>query len=224
MPKSGGAKQTFAVIAGVIIICLVGAILAIQYKKRGWPFRPEPPKDLQELINNTPDGGIVRIPRYEYILKNGLKISGRNNLTIECEEGARILVDDIYEDVIQISNSENIRIENAYLRHVKPQWHESCQGSVVFITGSRGIKILNCELNGCGRTGLCAYDCKDITLNFCIIQRNSDVAISCEKCDGVKISNCTIQDNNDFNCMTKVTRLTWYANTVRRNGRDRSSQ
>ena len=179
---------------------------------------PERDTNIQELIDDTKNGGVVRIPRGRYILKKGLVVKGRKDLTIRCEEGAQILVDDVNEDVITLDKCSNIRIENAYLRHVEPLTKYACHGSVIRVWHSNNIAIINCELNGCGSIGLAASDTSELTVRNCYVHHNTFKAFGLYGCKGVRIQSCVVEDNASFLQSSGLDDVELSDNIIRRNG------
>ena len=174
--------------------------------------------NLQELINTTPDGGTVTIPMGRYVLSDGLRVHDRNNLTISCAPGSQILVDDISADVIEIANSQNIRIEGAFLRHLKPLPEYECHGDVLKMRSSENIVVEDSELDGCGAIGVAVWQCRNVQVKQCLIQNNSFNALYFESAENVHIANCIIQDNANLFQMYRSQDIQMSGNIIRRNG------
>ena len=133
---------------------------------------PEPERevadvDLQALIDQTGDGGEVRLAPVRYVLAEGLRIDGRRRLTLRGAAGTQIMVNNVNADVVRIRNSADIRISDLLLRHVEPLREYDCHGDVVAIVDSRDIAVVNGELNGCGAIGLSAWNSDDILVQDC---------------------------------------------------------
>ena len=144
-----------------------------EFYSRGNETPPPSDIDLQSLIDRTPDGGTVRVPKARFVLKRGLVVENRRNLHLECEPGSQILVDDIGADVIEIAGSEGIRISGAFFRHLKPLKGYECHGDVVKLRNSTDVMIENSELDGCGAIGLSAWQSNNLTVRNCLIAHNS---------------------------------------------------
>ncbi len=172
---------------------------------------------LQSLIDQAKDGDTVKVPRARYVSKKSVKIDGRKDLTLACEKGTQILCVDTSADVISITNSANIRISNALLRHKKPLTEYQCHGSVLRLKKSTGVTIVESELNGCGAIGLHAQESKGISVQKCLIRKNSWCAFYLRDCAGVKIRDNVIEDNGEGMNFYKVDALEMANNVMRRN-------
>lgn len=179
---------------------------------------PDSNLNLQDLIDDTPDGGTVRIPRGRYVLSDGLIVSGRNDLTIECEPGSQILVNDISADVLEIEGSENITLRGAFLRHLNPLPRYECHGDVLKIRQSSTVTVENSELDGCGAVGVSAWGSANITVDHCLVRHNSFNAFYFEQCSTIRIRNSVIQDNANFMQMYRSDDLEMAGNVEQRNG------
>lgn len=179
---------------------------------------PESTLNLQELIDKTPDGGTVTIPLARYVLSDGLRVHNRTNLTISCAPGSQILVDDISADVLEIANSTDIRIEGAFLRHLKPLPEYECHGDVLKMRGSENIVVENSELDGCGAIGVAVWQSRNIKVKQCLIQNNSFNALYFEGAENVHIADCVIQDNANLFQMYRSQDVQMSGNIIRRNG------
>ena len=207
-------------------LCLVAGVIqftgcsgtdpAIQSRSAENP--PESDLDLQELIDGTSDGGTVHIPKAKYILVDGLRVHGRENLTIACEPGSQILVDDISADVLEIADSKGIQIRGAFLRHLKPLPEYQCHGDVLKLRNSENVTIENSELDGCGAIGVSIWKSRNVTVKQCLIQNNSFNALYFDSGEKIRIMDCIIQDNANFLQMYRTQDLQLSGNVVRRNG------
>lgn len=184
---------------------------------RGNQTPPDSDLNLQNLIDDTPDGGTVRIPKARYVLDDGLIVANRRDITIECEPGAQILVDDISADVLEIADCENVTLRGAFLRHLKPLANYECHGDVLKVRNARNVVVENSELDGCGAIGLSAWGVEGITVEHCLIQHNSFNAFYFDGCSTVRIRNCVIQDNANFMQMYRTEDVEMAGNVARRN-------
>ena len=190
----------------------------VVFTSRGGQNPPPSDLDIQSLIDRTPDGGTVRIPKAKYIFSDGLVISGRKGLRLECEPGSQILVDDISADVIEIVDSREITITGAFLRHLKPSKEYECHGDVVKLRDATGITIENSELDGCGAIGLSAWQSSSITLKNCLIAHNSFNALYLDGCEVVRIKDNVIQNNANLMQSYRSTDIEMSGNVIRNNG------
>lgn len=179
-----------------------------------------PPSDLniQNLINGTPDGGVVRIPKATYLLTEGLVVQDRHGLTIECEPGAKILVDDISADVLEVTNSSDITIRGAFLRHKKPLPKYECHGDVLKLRGSRNIRIFNSELDGCGAIGVSVWQSSAVLVKHCLIRHNSFNALYFEGSNEIQVVHCIIRDNANLLQAYRCQSIQMAGNVMENNG------
>lgn len=206
---------------------LLGLLVAIVFSAAGCTTirpaasDPKPPRkslDLQGIIGKVQDGSTATIPFGEYRLAKGLVIKNRKNLTLTCRPGTKILVEDTNADVLSIQESEGIQIENLYLRHTKPLEEYECHGAVLRIKDSRDVRIMNCELNGCGAVGIFADGCQGLQVRNCFIHHNSWCALVLYRSDEIKIQSNVIQDNSLLLQTSDVGFMEIFDNTTTRNG------
>ncbi len=153
--------------------------------------------DLQALIDQTPDHGVVRIPKGRYTINRGLVVKGRTHLSILADAGTQILLTDTDQDVLTITDSRQIRVFNVLMRHVMPLRGYECHGGVIRISSSREVVIANSELNGCGAVGISAQDTQDLTIEHCYIHNNSFNALYFSDIRGLRLwSNVIVSNAN----------------------------
>lgn len=166
--------------------------------------------ELQYLIDNSRDGDVIRLAQTRYISKDGVKIEGRSHLTILCEKGTEIICEDVNQSVITILDSIDIRIENASMHHLKPLKEYHCHGSVVEVGGeSTDIKVINCELNGCGAIGFHTWSGGTHEVRDCWIHDNSFCAFYI---DGGKVTISGNRIENNGSLMEPSGALSSYVN------------
>jgi hypothetical protein len=173
--------------------------------------------DLQALLDDAAPGEVVHVPLGTYILRKSLEIT-RDNTTLVCEPGTRILITNVDEDIITVHSVTNVRIENAHLSHVKPLKEYDCHGSVVDIRNAAGVSVVNCDLNGCGALGVCAWDSQDLRIEHCWIHANTWNALYLHGCREVLLLANLIEDNANFLQMDDTTGFEASDNIVRNNG------
>jgi hypothetical protein len=173
--------------------------------------------DLQQLLLNAKGIKKVIIPHGTYILPKSLIIP-YDNMIIYCEPGTRILVDNSYDNVINIHGRKNIQIENAHLSHLRPRKYYACHGHVVDIENSENIKLYNCEINGCGAIGVGALKTDNLTIQNCWIHSNSFNAVALSTCNEVLLVANIIENNANFLSMSNVNDFEASDNLIRNNG------
>jgi len=121
-----------------------------------------------------------------------LILSGVNACVIKAEEGAELVTDSKYANVLNIINSEDFSLEGIKLGHTESG---ECSGNVVNIEDSTGVYINSCFLYGCGVVGLTVFNSSSIELNDSEIYGCSDGAIAMYDSDSITINGCSFHDN-----------------------------
>jgi len=185
----------------VIITLLMGVSLAgCQQQPKAFASRDrlllsDMTTDLQALIDQTPDHGVVRIPKGKYTINRGLVIKNRVHLSILADAGTQILLTDTDQDVLTITDSRQIRVFNVLMRHVMPLKDYQCHGGVIRVSSSKEVVIANSELNGCGAVGISAQDTHDLTIEHCYIHSNSFNAFYFSDVRGLRLWSNVITSN-----------------------------
>ena len=206
------------------LLCLAGFVLAscspkeATFYSRSGENPPPSTLSLQELIDKTPDGGTVSVPKAKFVLKQGLLVANRKNIRIECAPGSQILVDDISADVIEIVDSKGISISGAFLRHLNPLKKYECHGDVVKLRNASEVTIENSELDGCGAIGLSAWGSSNITVQNCLIAHNSFNALYIDGCATVRIKDNVIENNANLIQSYRSDDIEMSGNVIRNNG------
>lgn len=177
-----------------------------------------PHVDIQRLIDAADDGGVVRVPGGRHVLSKGLVIKGRKGLTINFDDGATVVVDDVTENVITLEDCEDLTIEGGRLSHLKPLTEYDCHGNVIDIAGSSQVRIVNCDLNGCGAVGVFARNVRDLVVRGCHIHRNTFNAIYLHGCRIVRVERNVIEHNANLMQVYDVDDMQWSHNVIRDNG------
>ena len=163
---------------------------------RGSPPRRE--LDIQALLDAAPSGNILTISYGEYILKTGLKLTNRQDLTITAPPGTRIFVDDVMEDVLALEDCDSVRIENLHLRHLKPLTEYECNGACLRLSRCRNMEVVGCELDGCGAFGIAGDDVNELKVTNCYVHNNSFSAFYFDGCQNALISGNRIVQNAEL--------------------------
>lgn len=195
----------------LVVVVLAGC------KGAGTEVRPPLAElDIQGLLSDA-KGQRISIPRGTYVFKKGLAVAC-DDTTLWCEPGTWILVEDVNENVLNIHEVKNVRIENAHLAHVKPLREYECHGAVVDVKDSEGVVLSNCELAGCGAVGVRAYGAKNLVVEHCLIRDNTFNAFYFDTCDCVSLFANVIEDNANLFQMYRTTDIQASANLIRNNG------
>ncbi|MBP7867671.1 MAG: right-handed parallel beta-helix repeat-containing protein [Acidobacteria bacterium] len=174
--------------------------------------------DLQALVDQAPDGGTVVVPSGRHLVARGLVVQGRKNLTIRGDRNSAVRVSDVMQNVIAISESEGIRLENLSLSHVSPLKDYQCHGAVVHVSDSSRVVVENCELNGCGASGVHAVGVNDLTVKRCHIHHNTFNAFYLDRCSKVLVQANLVENNANFMNLHQSDDLDMSDNVTRNNG------
>lgn len=116
-----------------------------------------PNRDIKspfDYFTETRSNQFVIIEEGEYIGTKGFWLD-EENLIIEGRGKVSIKLDELNNNVMWISG-ENIVINNLHMTHLQPGETEgnNCTGRVIGFDNADNITIVNCDLNGCGLSGL----------------------------------------------------------------------
>ncbi len=177
--------------------------------------------DLEQEILNASAAGLdtIRFQQATYIRETTINLSGISNMRIIFDRGSRILLDDIYENVVEIRDCERIEFWGGHFCHVQPPQQGYCYGSVFALFDSNLISINFCEILGCGSIGFFIKDCSSIEIANCKIRDNSTCAFYPSNVDKLYIGDCEITDNGElFSPGGSINHLWMIGNTIANNG------
>jgi parallel beta-helix repeat protein len=197
------------IITALWLLCIPAGLTAETYIV--YPYSQE---TIQDVIDKTGSFDDIIIKEGIYTISESLSISGKSGLTVMAEGEVWILSTDIYMNVIDITDSEEIMISNIKARHKEPLEEYECQGSVLYIENSRDISIFGCELNGSGAVGINLYGSDNIFISGCYIHQNSWTAINISECRHISIYENTIVDNAAFLSAYGVENIEIYGNVI----------
>jgi len=107
---------------------------------------------------------------WEYQIPKILFIDGMNNLTIEGNGKAEIVLDVGTAPVINIMNSYNVTFSGLILGHDVPEYGCEGEGYVIQMIMCDGVTVESCDLYGCGVEGINAFGCSNVTVNNTVIR------------------------------------------------------
>lgn len=128
---------------------------------------------------------------------NELGFYNMKNLTIkgaDCDEYTKIYVSPRYADVFNFNGCTGITLENLQLGHYPEEG--SCSGAVLNFTKCDGVSINNCDLFGCGTTGIEATLSKNFKINNTIIRDCSESNMCLNGCENFRFYECNIISEN----------------------------
>jgi parallel beta-helix repeat protein len=92
----------------------------------------------------------------------------------------QLLCDNMDDNVCWITGCSSITIQGVHARHTNPTEDERCYGNVFGIDSSDDIKIINCEIHGCGAIGVYVYNSDNVELRDNHIHDNRFWAVQFE--------------------------------------------
>ncbi|MCG3178316.1 MAG: hypothetical protein BIFFINMI_00642 [Phycisphaerae bacterium] len=216
-------RKQLTVLAGILFITAAVsgcAEVAIQGGRFAGPEVDLPDSDLnlQRLINEAKDGGVVEVPLGCYVLTKPLTIARRNDLHIAFAPGTQVRVANTDLHVIEMTDCQKVRISGVRARHVTPLAEYNCHGSVVLVRDSKDVMIFNCELNGCGAIGVNARNVQKLQVINCHIHHNTFNGLYLDTCDNVELIGNIIEDNANSLTTYKCGEVILSDNLVHRNG------
>ena len=153
---------------------------------------------LQEAIDQAQPGATIYIHEGVYNNDVTILIEGKLGLTITGRGEVWLICSDIYENVVTVSYSEGIELTSLKARHEEWLAEYECHGSVLHIEESTDIYVFDSELNGCGGIGVAAYYSESVTVENCLLHRNSLYAVYLYSTNDVSLYYNTIVNNRSF--------------------------
>lgn len=153
---------------------------------------------LLDIIMNSTAGDTIDIPCDTYINSSTLSLIELHDVCIRFEPGTRVLLDDVYSDVLELNNCSDIRILGGFFRHVDPLEEYDCHGGVIRIRNCSNITIDNCTVSGCGAIGFLINDSENIEILHCLIEDNSFTAFYLSSFNDLDIDHCIIRNNGQL--------------------------
>ena len=124
-----------------------------------------------------------------------------NNLTIrgsDEENHTKIYIAPNYADVLLFIECTGITLENLELGHY-PEEGE-CDAAVLGLIDCDKVNINNCELFGCGTTGIRAIRSKNVKVNNSTVRDCSESNVDIRLCENIRFYNCKLKSENDILC------------------------
>lgn len=170
----------------------------------------------EQLVNAIGPDRTIRVAPGEYILSdvkdrhmtyvrwypehdgNSLTIRNVKGMTIEGvgSERVRILVEPRYTFVLALENCEDVELKNLTLGHTPEKGICTC--GVVGGRNSKNLRIINCDLFGCGTEGLTLKNVHGLTMKDSIIRDCSYGIMHLESCSRFTFVNVRFTGNEQF--------------------------
>lgn len=176
------------------------------------------PLSLQDALDAAKDGDTIILTAGTYSTPAAITISSRSGLTLRGEGNVRLLCTDLYQNVMTLADSHDIRIEGIVVRHSQPAGTYACEGSVISAQSVTGLVISRCELAGSGSIAVDLSGCEDIEVSDCFIHDNTFAAFQLTDVASITIAGNRVQRNAATMYSAGVSGLTMVGNTVSDNG------
>lgn len=134
--------------------------------------------NLQAAFDKAKDGDTIIIVEGLYETSDTLTIKGKNHIKI-IGEGIVDFICQSYIKVISLENCEMISIENIHMVHKYAATSDSCgvDADLIYLYKCDKIRVINCELNGCGTIGVHCYNTSRVEIKGCYIHSNTQAGI-----------------------------------------------
>lgn len=148
----------------------------------------------EELVKGIQNNRFIKLVNPLYQLNSSLLIDSIKNLKIMGLNRSRISLNDSESNVISISNSSGIQLENLIVGKPTIPLEERIAG-VVRINHSLRIRIENSQITGKGNIGLKCFDVVDFQFNNSEITDCSKLIFELEKSKNCIFNNSSFHDN-----------------------------
>lgn len=170
----------------------------------------------EELLTAIGSDRILRLTGKEYVLSDlqdrhmdhvrwdpefdGMTFTIRNvsNLKLvgKSDEPARIIVRPRYAYVLNFENCTNVTLENLVLGHEPDKGH--CTSGVIGATHCEDLKLLRCDLFGCGTEGLTLENVSGFRFDRSIIRECSYGILTIKSCRDLKFTRSQFFENEEY--------------------------
>ena len=120
------------------------------------------------------------------------------NLTI-LGEGAQILTEPRFANVLYFSNCEKIAIRGVTVGHTEAA--DACEGGVIMLNSCNDVLIDGCSLYGCGTDGVDALDCSGVSVLNTEIHHCSSCGIYANNASNLTVSGCSFHDCTEYGAL-----------------------
>jgi len=173
---------------------------------------------LQAAIDAAADGDTIILQAGTYSSPVAISVSERNGITLRGQGEVRLLCTDLYENVLNLEGSRDVRIEAILARHSQPLGSYACEGSVISGQNIKGLVVSRCELAGSGSIGVDLSSCENVEVSDCFIHDNTFAAMSLTDVASITIAGNRIERNAATLYSAGVSGLTMAGNTISDNG------
>jgi polygalacturonase len=157
--------------------------------------------NLQATIDHAEAGDRILIGEGEHHVEGndhtgvGLLINGKKSLTLEGQGKAVIVAKEGWVKILTIMSSEDITVKGLHLTHDVERGY--CFGSVVEISRSENVQILDSVLDGSGTQAVVVKDADGVTITKGEATRNTEGVFDISNSRNVRIDKVRIAKNDN---------------------------
>ncbi len=208
-----GYPQSVKRLLGAVLFCASVALAADPVRiSAGGPL------SLQTAIDAARAGDTIVLSAGTYSTHTAIIVSNHSGLTLRGEGDVRLLCTDLYQNVMTLDGSQDIRIEGIAARHSQSLGTYACEGSVIAAQNVTGLVISKCELAGSGSIAVDLSGCENVEVSDCFIHDNTFAAFSLTDVASITIAGNRVERNAATMYSAGVSGLTMAGNTVSDNG------
>lgn len=170
-----------------------------------------------ELVNAIGDNRVISLQPGTYDLSNlytqnitnpsvefgdyyghQMSIWDVHNMTISGGGNAKIVIDNVNEEVLRFEECSGIVLEGLTVGHVKPNKEYECEAAVTYFENCDEVVIDSCNLFGCGSMGVEAFRTDKLFIYKTNIYECTFAGVYLESCDEAQMIFCDMHDCNFY--------------------------
>ncbi len=183
----------------LIFSVMLAACSTVTFKKQPKVLHIDDISLLKQVLEGDPEVSVICLAPGTYHTASPLRFQYIHNLRLEAQ-GAYLVMDSTYDNVLEIRNSSRLAIIGIHARHAKPAGPVGCLGSVILIENSEHVEIAESELDGSGIVGIAAYDSPQLLIRDNYIHDNSSYPVVYQG-PSVTFRGNRFEDNGNRNCI-----------------------
>ena len=153
--------------------------------------------DIMKKFHSMKNGTIFKLAAGTYTLTGPIDFTGKKGIKIvgAGQGKTKIVTKNLGDDVFSFSECKDVTIEKLSAKHKEKPEGGYCVGSVIYFLKCENVNVIDCELNGCGMTGVYFDNTISGIVEKCFIHNNSVAALFSYGSSYLQILNNTIKDN-----------------------------
>ncbi|HED64132.1 MAG TPA: hypothetical protein ENJ09_01125 [Planctomycetes bacterium] len=159
------------------------------------PVQEEPTgENLQALLDQAEDGAHIILEARRYTTDTGFELRDKTNVTVEGVEGTELACTSRIEDVFRVRGGSGITLRGLRMFHTM-EIKGLCAGNVLAALETRDLTVENCDLNGCGVTGLYTWGTFGVRATGNLIHDNSSAGFGFRESGKIELRNNRLEAN-----------------------------